>query len=77
MKPIGRYIEVTTPKEHSTTDGGILVGKSYQAEGVVLSIGDEVDELQVDDRIIYPSTAITEKNNRYYIHADNVVAKLN
>jgi chaperonin GroES len=83
LKPLADYVVLTVEKEEQKTASGIILtseSKDKQAIANVFAVGPKVEELQVDDRVIYESysgTKVKLDGEEYLvIQAKHILAKI-
>jgi len=66
LQPLGKRVLVKRKPEMTKTPGGIIIPDTYTEkpmEGVVIAIGDEIDKVDVDDRVLFAKFAGVEVIN--------------
>lgn len=83
LKPLADYVVLTLEKEEQKTASGIILtseDKDKQAVANVLAVGPKVEELKIDDRVIYESysgTKVKLDGKEYLvIQAKHILAKI-
>jgi chaperonin GroES len=83
LRPLEDYVVLTMKKEEKTTQSGIILTteeKDKPAIGSVLSVGPKVENLKVDDEVIYQTysgTKVKLEDQEYLIiQAKNILAIL-
>ena len=81
LKPLEDYVVLTTKKEERTTQSGIILTteeKDRPAVGKVIAVGPKVDQLKVDDEVIYQTysgTKVKLEGTEYLIiQSKNILA---
>lgn len=81
LKPLEDYVVLTMKKEERTTSSGIILTteeKDKPAIGKVLALGPKVENLKVDDEVIYQTysgTKVKLDGQEYLIiQAKNILA---
>ncbi|PKK93106.1 MAG: molecular chaperone GroES [Tenericutes bacterium HGW-Tenericutes-6] len=84
LKPLEDYVVLTMKKEERTTSSGIILTteeKDKPAIGKVIAIGPKVENLKVDDEVIYQTysgTKVKLDGQEYLIiQAKNILAIMN
>lgn len=83
IKPLEDYVVLSVKKEEKTTVSGIILAtedKDRPAIGKVISIGPKVENINVEDEVIYQSYAGTkvkiDQIEYLLIQSKNILAKI-
>lgn len=84
LQPLGKRVLVKRNPEMTCTPGGIIIPDTYTEkpmEGIIIAVGDDVDKVCVDDRVLFAKFAgvevINNKDGMYLIlDQDSLLGKI-